>query len=167
MRAAAGRLDLQYAISLLLMALIIFGFFALGKQGFADFGFAQVALRVIVAIPLVISGVLLHFLRMSSTADIIPPIFPARDFLVVLTGVLEIAGAVGLFVPRWRRPAAFWTSAMMVAIFPANIYRAGQMVQGVRFPTVPVRLAAQIIYILLLLLAGYGMPKFWQAKMHK
>jgi uncharacterized membrane protein len=154
--------DLQYAISLLLMALIIFGFFALGKQGFAGFGFAQVALRVIVAIPLLVSGVWLHFLRMTSTASIIPPIFPARDFLVVLTGVLEIAGAVGLFVPRWRRAAAFWTAVMMVAIFPANIYRAGQMVQGMRFPTVPVRLTAQIIYILLVLLAGYGTPKFWQ-----
>jgi uncharacterized membrane protein len=143
------------------MALIIFGFFALGKQGFAGFGFAQVALRVIVAIPLVVSGVVLHFLRMSVTAGIIPPIFPARNFLVVSTGVLEIAGAVGLFVPKWRRLAAFWTAVMMVAIFPANIYRAGQMVDGLRFPTVPVRLTAQIIYILLLLLAGYGMPKFW------
>jgi len=104
---------------------------------------------------------------MSVTADTIPSIFPAQDFLVVLTGVLEIAGAVGLFVSRWRRPAAFWTAVMMVAIFPANVYRAGQMVHGMRFPAVPVRLTAQIIYILLLLLAGYGMPKFWQAKMHK
>lgn len=155
---------MQYAISLLLLALIILGFFALERQGFAGFGVAQAALRVIVAIPLVFSGVLLHFLRASSTADIIPPIFPAREFLVVLTGVLEIAGAAGLFVPRWRRPAAFWTAVMMVAIFPANIYRAGQMVQGMRFPAVPVRLTAQIIYILLVLLAGYGMPTFWQAK---
>jgi uncharacterized membrane protein len=158
--AGESRFDLQYAISLLLIALIILGFFALGKRGFADFGLAQVALRVVVAIPLLVSGVLLHFLRMSSTADIIPPIFPARNFLVVFTGVLEIAGAVGLFVPRWRRPAAFWIAVMMVAIFPANIYRAGQMVQGFRFPTVPVRLTAQIIYILLVLLAGYGVPKF-------
>jgi uncharacterized membrane protein len=154
--------DLQYAISLLLMAVIIFGFFALGKQGFAGFGWAQVALRVFVAIPLVVSGVLLHFLRVSATASIIPPIFPARDFLVVLTGVFEIAGAVGLFLPRWRRAAAFWIAVMMVAIFPANIYRAGQMVEGMRFPTVPVRLTAQIIYILLVLLAGYGMPRFWR-----
>lgn len=146
------------------MTLIILGFFALGKQGFADFGRAQVALRVIVAIPLVASGVLLHFLRISATADIIPPIFPARNFLVVLTGVLEIAGAVGLFVPRWRRPAAFWTAVMMVAIFPANIYPAGQVVHGMFFPRVPGRLAAQIVYILLVLLAGYGVPKFGKSK---
>jgi uncharacterized membrane protein len=146
------------------MALIILGFFALGKQGFGGFGWAQVALRVTVAIPLVVSGVLLHFLRVSATADTIPPIFPARDFLVVLTGVFEIAGAVGLFLPRWRRPAALWIAVMMVAIFPANIYRAGQMVQGLRFPTVPVRLTEQIIYIVLMLLAGYGAPKFWQRK---
>lgn len=146
------------------MALIILGFFALGKQGFAGFGWAQVVLRVIVAIPLVASGVFLHFLRIGATADIIPPIFPARNFLVVLTGVLELAGAVGLFVPRWRRPAAFWTAVMMVAIFPANIYPAGQVVHGMFFPRVPARLTAQIIYILLVLLSGYGVPKLGEHK---
>lgn len=155
---------MQYAISLTLLALEIIGFFALGQQGFTAFGWGQVALRVIVAIPLVVSGVLLHFLRMSGTVDVIPPIFPARAFLVVLTGVLEIAGAVGLFVPRWRQRAAFWIAVMMVAIFPANIYRAGQMVHGIQFPSVPVRLTMQVIYVLLVLLAGYGMPRFWLQK---
>jgi uncharacterized membrane protein len=79
--------------------------------------------------------------------------------LVVLTGVLEIAGAIGLFVPRVRRSAALWISIMMVAVFPANIYAAGQVIDGFHFPSVPVRLAMQIVYIVLVLLAGYGLPK--------
>jgi uncharacterized membrane protein len=77
----------------------------------------------------------------------------------VLTGILEIAGALGLFVPRFRRPAAFWIAIMMVAIFPANIYSAGQVLDGFKFPSVPVRLAMQIVYIILVLLAGCGLPK--------
>ena len=47
----------------------------------------------------------------------------------------------------------------MVAIFPANIYSAGQVIGGFRFPSVPVRLAMQIVYVVLVLLAGYGIPK--------
>jgi uncharacterized membrane protein len=76
----------------------------------------------------------------------------------VLTGILEIAGALGLFVPRFRRPAAFWIAIMMVAIFPANVFSAGQVIEGFKFPSVPVRFAMQIVYILLVLLAGYGLP---------
>jgi uncharacterized membrane protein len=55
----------------------------------------------------------------------IPPVFHARHFLVLLTGALEMAGAIGLFLPFFRRPAAFWISILMVAIFPANVYAAG------------------------------------------
>jgi uncharacterized membrane protein len=47
----------------------------------------------------------------------------------------------------------------MVAIVPANIYSAGQLVDGFQFPGVPVRTAMQIVYIVLVLLAGYGFPR--------
>jgi uncharacterized membrane protein len=154
---------LHYAIPLLLLVLTIAAFFAMSHGHYASFGISQVVLRVLVALPLVFSGVLLHFFRMSVTASIIPPAFPARPFLVVLTGMLEIAGAIGLFVPRIRRPAAFWIAIMLVAIFPANIYAAGKVVGGLLFPNVPVRLVMQIVYISLVLLAGYGIPQpAWQ-----
>jgi uncharacterized membrane protein len=139
--------------------LTIVAFFALGRGRYASFGISQVLLRVLVALPLVVSGVFLHLFRMSVTASIIPPVFPARPFLVVLTGVLEIAGAIGLFVPRLRRHAAFWLAIMMVAVFPANIFAAGKVVGGLQFPGVQVRLAMQIVYVALVLLAGYGIPK--------
>jgi len=150
---------LDYAIPLLLLVLTILGFFGLGRGNYASFGVWQVLLRVLVALPLVLSGVLLHFLRADATASIIPPAFPAREFLVMVTGVLEIAGAVGLFVPRLRRAAALCIAVMMVAVFPANIYAAGKVVDGLQFPSVPVRLSMQIVYIALVLLAGFGLPK--------
>ena len=150
---------MQYAIPISLLVATILAFFALARGIYASFGIPQIVLRVQVALPLVVSGVFLHFFRAQLTAGIIPPVFPARVFLAILTGVLEIAGAIGLFVPRLRRAAAFWIAVMMVAIVPANIYSAGQLVDGFQFPGVPVRTAMQIVYIVLVLLAGYGFPR--------
>jgi uncharacterized membrane protein len=150
---------MHYAIPLSLLVATILAFFALARGNYASFGIPQTVLRVLVALPLVVSGVFLHFFRAQLTAGIIPPVFPARVFLAILTGVLEIAGAIGLFVPRLRRAAAFWIAVMMVAIVPANIYSAGKLVGGLQFPSIPVRTAMQVVYILLVLLAGYGLPR--------
>jgi len=147
-----------YAISLAVLVLTILAFFTLARGNYKPFGIPQIILRVLVALPLLISGVFLHFFQTALTASIIPPIFPARTFLAVFTGICEIAGAIGLFVPRVRRPAALWIAIMLVAIFPANVYSAGQIIAGFQFPTVPVRLAMQILYIACVLLAGYGLP---------
>ena len=118
----------------------------------------QSVLRVIVALPLLISSVWFHFLNTDLSASIIPPVFPARHFLALLTGILEIAGAIGLFLPVLRRPAAFWVCIMMIAIFPANIYVAGRTVGSLHMPGVPLRTAMQILYVVMVLLAGYGVP---------
>ncbi len=148
-----------YAIPMLLLICTVLAFFGLGQGDYASFGTPQLLLRVVVALPLLISAILLHFVRTDLTASIIPSIFPARHFLVLLTGVLEIAGAVGLFVPRLRRPAALWIAIMMIAVFPANVYAAGKVVGGLRMPGVPLRTAMQIALIALVLLAGYGLPR--------
>jgi uncharacterized membrane protein len=150
---------MNYAVPMLLLVGTIAVFFGFGRGEYASFGTMQVVLRVLVALPPLISAVLLHFFRTDLTASIIPPAFPARHFLVLLTGVCEIAGAVGLFVPSVREPAAFWISVMMVAIFPANVYAAGKVIGGLPMPSVPVRTAMQIVFIALVLLAGYGVPK--------
>jgi uncharacterized membrane protein len=152
-------MPLNYAIPLQILALTILAFFLLGRGSYTSFGTTQFILRIVVALPLLVSAVFLHFLRTRVTASIIPPFFPERMFLAVLTGIFEIAGSIGLFVPRFHRPAAFWIAIMLVAIFPANIYAAGQVVDGLRFPSVPVRLAMQIVYILLVLMAGFGAPR--------
>ena len=80
-------------------------FFALGRGRYMQFGGAQVALRVIVAMPLLISSITLHFMRTNEATAMLPPVFPAQTFpsprsLVIATGVLEILGAVGLFIQR-------------------------------------------------------------------
>jgi uncharacterized membrane protein len=148
-----------YVFPLAILVLTIAAFFALARGNYASFGTPQLILKIVIALPLVVSAVALHFFRTGLTASIIPPFFPARLFLAVFTGVCEIAGAGGLFIPRFHRSAAFWIAVMMVAIFPANIYSAGKVIAGFQFPGVPVRLAMQVIYIIAALLAGYGIPR--------
>ena len=75
----------------------------------------------------VVAGIL-HFVVPELYVQIIPPILPAPLALVYLSGVAEIAVGVGLLIPRTRRYAAWATIALLVAIFPANVYMATSMV---------------------------------------
>lgn len=151
-------MTLRYALPMLALCLTLSGFFAIARGRFAAFGPPQTILRVLVALPLLLSGIFLHFFRIADAASIIPPGFPDPRVLVQVTGLLEVAGAVGLFLPAWQRRAALALALLMIAIFPANIYAAGRVVGGVPMPGIPVRLTMQILYILLILLAGYGLP---------
>jgi len=79
-------------------------------------------LRAVYAIAalFVVTGVL-HFVIPHSYTSIVPPFLPARLFLVYLSGALELAGGVGLLVPRTRRAAALGLIALLAAVFPANV----------------------------------------------
>jgi len=79
----------------------------------------------------VVAGVL-HFVVPELYVQIVPPVFPAALALVYLSGLAEIAVGVGLLLPRIRRYAAWATVALLVAIFPANVYMAtsGVVVEG-------------------------------------
>jgi uncharacterized membrane protein len=70
----------------------------------------------------------LHFVVPELYAQIVPPVLPAPLALVYLSGVAEIAVGLGLLVPRTRSYAAWATIALLVAIFPANVYMAVSMV---------------------------------------
>lgn len=54
----------------------------------------------------------------------VPPMFPAPELLVTLTGLFELAGAVGLVLPHVWPAAAAGLSGLLVAMFPANVYKA-------------------------------------------
>ncbi len=71
----------------------------------------------------------LHFTAIATEMRLVPPFLPWRRELVLLTGVAEIAGALGLLHPRTRRVAAYGLAALLVAIFPANVYHAVANIQ--------------------------------------
>ncbi len=110
------------------------------------------------AIPLAVSCIG-HFVRTVTFASIVPPGFSHPEFWVVFTGILELAGAIGLLLPRTAKVAGVGVVLLMIAVFPANIYAANRTIGGLHMPGVPVRLAMQVVYIVLVLLAGWGMPR--------
>lgn len=73
---------------------------------------------------LYVAAGLMHFVVPGLYAQIIPPVFPAPLTLVYLSGLAEIALGLGVMIPRTRRIAAWGLVALLIAIFPANIYMA-------------------------------------------
>jgi uncharacterized membrane protein len=132
-------------------------FFGLARGGFRSFGTVRRVLRILVVLPLLVSGTA-HLIMPAAMAQIIPPVFPARTLLVVLSGIAELAGAAGLFFRGTERAVSLCLALLMIAIFPANIYVAGQTVHGMYMPSIPVRLLMQMLYILMILTAGWGRP---------
>lgn len=149
---------MTYAVPLALLVLTIALFFVLARGHLRSFGSLQTVLRVVVSLPLFVSGAT-HFFRTALFAGLIPPAFPQREILVILSGIMELAGGIGIILPKTSRAAALCLAILMVAIFPANIYVAGQIVAGLHMPNLPLRTAIQMIYIVLLLVAGWGMPQ--------
>jgi uncharacterized membrane protein len=81
----------------------------------------------------VFAGVM-HFVIPKVYRRIVPPYVPAPTASVYASGVAEIAGGVGLIVPRTRRGAGWWLIATLLAVFPANVHMA---LHADEFPQVP------------------------------
>jgi uncharacterized membrane protein len=66
-----------------------------------------------------------HFTRMKhDLAAMTPEPLPDGLWVIYLTGVFEIAGAIGLLIPRARRLAGICLVLLLVAVFPANVNAA-------------------------------------------
>lgn len=66
-----------------------------------------------------------HFTKTKEDLiSMVPKAFPSPRFLVYLTGVLEVLGAVGLLVPVTRSFASLGLVLLLVAMFPANVNAA-------------------------------------------
>jgi len=83
----------------------------------------QTILRWIAAIAFVAAGAN-HFRNFDFYRGIVPPAFPQPGALVAISGVCEIAGGVGLLIPALRRAAGWGLIALLIAVFPANLYMA-------------------------------------------
>lgn len=75
-----------------------------------------------------------HFLKPDFYLKIMPPYLPWHYELVLISGVFEILGGVGLLIPRLTVPAAWGLVALLVAVFPANIYMT---FHPELYPTIP------------------------------
>ncbi len=71
---------------------------------------------------LFIAGGINHFVSPDMYVRIMPPYLPFHRPLVLLSGAIELILGVLLLIPRYSRLAAWGLIALLIAIFPANIY---------------------------------------------
>jgi uncharacterized membrane protein len=116
------------------------------------------AVAVGLAVMFVMTGVA-HFvpaMRRDMIA-IVPPRLPAPGTLVTITGVLELVGAAGLLYPPTRVAAAGCLFALMLVMFPANIY-ASRMPNPPKSMTarLDVRTVEEVVFLAAAVVVGVG-----------
>jgi uncharacterized membrane protein len=79
--------------------------------------------RYVLALLFVLAGSW-HFLHPATYLAIMPPQLPQPLALVHVSGIFEILGGLGLLLKPTRRLAAWGLLALLVAVFPANVYMA-------------------------------------------
>ncbi len=115
-------------------------------------GTAKIALKWLLGVLFVAAG-LNHFWKPEFYVRIMPPYLPWPHELVLISGVFEILGGIGLLIPRLTVPAAWGLIALLVAVFPANIHMALNPEVGADlFPNLPpavwwARLPFQVLFI--------------------
>ena len=65
-----------------------------------------------------------HFIRTDEMSAMLPPWVPYRAPIIYLTGVLELLGAIGAWLPRLTRLTGLCLILMLISFLPANIYSA-------------------------------------------
>ena len=83
----------------------------------------KLLLKYLLAIGFVFAG-LYHFVNPAFYLKIMPPVLPAPLFLIYLSGFFETAFGILLLIPKFSRLAAWGIVALLIAVFPANIYMA-------------------------------------------
>jgi uncharacterized membrane protein len=77
--------------------------------------------KYLLAILMIAAGTM-HFVNSEFFLKIVPPYLPLHKELVLLSGASEILLGALLLVPRHSRLAAWGIIALLIAVFPANVY---------------------------------------------
>ncbi|MFI1461116.1 DoxX family protein [Nocardia carnea] len=139
----------------------------LGLAGVRRFATWRVAAAHSLAFLFTMTG-LAHFVPdsvtvMPSHSDLVamvPSAIPFPEFAVYATGVLELAGAVGLLFAGTRRWAGLGLAFLLVAMVPANIYAAVEDIPLNGEPATPLwfRIPEQIVYFAAALWIAQALP---------
>ena len=65
---------------------------------------------------------IMHFTDTSWFEPIVPPVFGSATFWVLASGVAEVLVGIGLIIPRTRRFSGYASAALLVLLYPANLY---------------------------------------------
>lgn len=92
-----------------------------------------------------------HFFQAEAMAAMLPPQVPLRLQIIYVTGVFELAGAVGIWVPAVARLTGALLIAMLVGVLPSNIYAAINQVPFGGHDAGPVYLLVRVPFQILLI----------------
>jgi uncharacterized membrane protein len=97
-------------------------------------------------------GGVAHFALTEVEMRIVPPVIPWPRAVVLISGVFELLGALGILIPTTRRVAGIGLFLLTIAVTPANVY----MLQHAELFDVPrwaliVRLPFQVVLLALIL----------------
>jgi uncharacterized membrane protein len=81
----------------------------------------KLVLMYVLGLLMVAAGVN-HFVNPRFYLRMMPPYLPWHGPLVFWSGVAEVLLGVGLLVPQTRTLSAWGLIALLVAVFPANLY---------------------------------------------
>lgn len=83
----------------------------------------------LVAVPFAVSGVI-HLVKPAVFESIVPKFLPRRRELVLASGVAELVCAAAVIAPPTRRIGGLASAGLLVAVFPANVQMAVDVVSS-------------------------------------
>src|SRR6202020_582982 len=97
-------------------------------------------------------GGVAHFSLTEVEMRIVPPVIPWPRAAVLVSGVFELLGAIGILIPATRRAAGIGLFLLTIAVTPANVYML-QHAEGFNVPrwALIVRLPFQVVLLALIL----------------
>ena len=89
-----------------------------------------------------------HFINPDFYLSIMPPSFPLHLEAVYISGLFEILGGIGVLLSKTRKLAGWGLFALLIAVYPENIYMA---LTPEAFPEIPLsalytRLGLQFLF---------------------
>jgi uncharacterized membrane protein len=142
---------------LILLVILVVVFWLAGRAGIALFQDPSFVLRAALGFMFLFTASAHWGRRRPDLIRMVPPQLPHPHLLVTVTGILEILGAIGLFVPRTARAASICLALLLLALFPANIRAARQnlTIGGQHVLSWPIRGAIQLVFIATLIAAAW------------
>ena len=122
---------------------------AVGAAGVDALDGWQSALRLGLAVMLLVTASAHWGSRRADLVAMVPRRFPRPGLLVTVTGLLELAAAAGLLLRATAPWAALGLVALFVALFPANVSAARRRLtlDGRPVTPLPARTAMQVAFI--------------------
>ncbi|MGG1551523.1 DoxX family protein [Paenibacillus ferrarius] len=131
-------------------------FRCIGWFGAGYFDNWQHALQAAVALMLLLTASAHWGKRRADLIRMVPPAFPNPALIITVTGILEIAGAIGILLPALSLASSLCLVLLFLAMFPANLYAAKHRltIAGTPVPGLLLRSVLQLVFLAAVVLAS-------------